>query len=240
MIEGAFTLLAGLRMLLAQPSLRTVLWRMMGLLLVLMLLLTGGVFWLADYLAGLWLPQGDAWYWTLLSWLVWLLAGVLAALTGIVSFSVLASAAVAPWLDMLAVRTERLQGREVEESGKGWAALALESIGNSVRPLLGLLGMGAIAVVCLIVPVAGQLAATLIWGYAGVRFLNFELMDVPASRLQWDFTRRRQAMRERRFFYLGFGGTAMLLMLVPLLNLLVLPAAVVGLSRQGLARSTTV
>jgi len=237
MIEGAVALLAGLKTLLAQPGLRAVLWRMLGLLLLLMLLLTGGVFWLTGYLAGLWLPEGDAWYLTLLSWLVWLVAALLAALTGIVSFTVLASAAVAPWLDMLAVRVERLQGREVEESGKTWVAQALESLGNSVRPLLGLLGMGLIAVACFIVPVIGQLAATLIWGYAGIRFLNFELMDVPASRLAWPFDRRRQAMRERRFFYLGFGATAMLLMLVPLFNLLVLPSAVVALSQGGLERS---
>jgi CysZ protein len=235
MIEGALLLLGGVKRLLGEAQLRAVLWRMLGLLLLLMLLLTGGVFWLADYLAALWLPQGDAWYWTLLSWLVWLLAALLAALTGIVSFTALGSAAVAPWLDLLAVRTERLEGREVAESSKGWAILALESLGNSVRPLLGLLGFGLLAVACFMVPVVGQLAATLIWGYAGIRFLNFELMDVPASRLDWAFAERRRAMRERPFFYLGFGGMAMAMMLVPLLNLLVIPAAVVALSRGALA-----
>jgi len=52
-----------------------------------------------------------------------------------------------------------------------------------------------------------------------------------ASRRGWDFKRRKQELGQRRFFYLGFGGMALGLMLVPVLNLFVLPAAAVGLSR---------
>jgi len=51
-----------------------------------------------------------------------------------------------------------------------------------------------------------------------------------ASRKGWDFKRRKQVLGQRRFFYLGFGGMALGLMLIPVVNLFVLPAAVVGLS----------
>jgi len=230
MLKGALKLLAGLRLMLVTASLRAVLWRMLGLLAVLMIILMVSVFLLADYVAHLWLPEGDAWYWMLWSWLVWTLAIILAGLSGVMSFTILGSAAIAPWLDVLAVRTENLRGHVSEESTSAWWRQCLVSLANSVRPLTGLLLWGCAALAVFWIPVIGQLLGTAIWTYAGVRFLCFELMDTTASRQNMNFSQRKASIKERRFFWLGFGGLAMLMLLVPLLNLLVIPAAVVALS----------
>jgi CysZ protein len=64
-----------------------------------------------------------------------------------------------------------------------------------------------------------------------VRFLSFELIDTTASRRGWDYAQRKAELIEKRWFYLGFAGLATLLMMVPIVNLLVIPAAVVGLSK---------
>jgi len=233
MIDGVVRLLLGLRLLLTTQVLRAVLWRMLGLLAVFMLLLTIGVFSLADYLASLWLPEGDAWYWVLLSWLVWGLAVLLAVLTGVVSFTVLGSAAIAPWLDVLAMRTEALKGYKDRSSGASAWSQCLSSLSNSVRPLLGLLIWGCAALLIFYIPVIGPIVGAAIWIYASIRFLCFELMDTTASRQGMDFMARKSLLNERRFFWLGFGGLAMLLMMLPLLNLLVIPAAVVALADEG-------
>jgi len=230
MFEGGLKLLAGLRLMLGNETLRAVLWRMIGLLAVLMLALLFGVFELAQYVAQLWLPEGDAWYWAVVSWLVWALAVVLSILTGVVSFTVLGSAAIAPWLDTLAVRTEVLHGQTSDETQREWLALCLLSLSNSVRPLLSLLAWGVTALLVIWIPVIGQVLATVIWGYASIHFLCFELMDTTASRQGWDFTQRKNTIQQSRFFWLGFGGLAMLMMMVPVLNLLVIPASVVALS----------
>ena len=230
MFEGGLKLLAGLRLMLGNETLRAVLWRMIGLLAVLMLALLFGVFELAQYVAQLWLPEGDAWYWAVVSWLVWALAVVLSILTGVVSFTVLGSAAIAPWLDTLAVRTEVLHGQTSDKTQRGWLALCLLSLSNSVRPLLSLLAWGVTALLVIWIPVIGQVLATVIWGYASIHFLCFELMDTTASRQGWDFTQRKNTIQQSRFFWLGFGGLAMLMMMVPVLNLLVIPASVVALS----------
>jgi len=237
MIEGALSLISGMQLLLSERSLRTVLWRILALLFVLMLMLTGGVYWLAEYLASMWLPSGDAWYWQILSWLVWLLSIVLALLIGVVSFTALGSVAAAPWLDELAVRTEALTGRKIDvHSASCWQQIA-HSLVNSIRPLFGLLIWGCVALVLFFIPLIGQIAATVVWGYASIRFLNYELMDPVASRKGWNFKRRKQELGQHNFFYLGFGGTALGLMLVPVLNLFVLPAAAVGLSRTAFPES---
>jgi len=230
MFEGGLKLLSGLRLMLGNETLRAVLWRMIGLLAVLMFVLIFGVFELAQYVAQLWLPQGDAWYWVLVSWLVWALAVVLSVLTGIVSFTVLGSAAIAPWLDTLAVRTESLHGQISTETEQSWLTLCLVSLFNSVRPLLSLLAWGVAALLVFWIPIIGQVLATVIWGYASIHFLCFELIDTTASRQGWNFSQRKNTIQQRRLFWLGFGGMAMLMMMVPILNLLVIPAAVVALS----------
>lgn len=236
MLQGALQLLAGLRLMLVEKTLRAVLWRMLGLLAVLMIVLMVAVFSLADYIAHLWLPDGDAFLWVLLSWLVWALAVLLAALSGALSFTVLGSAAIAPWLDVLVVRTESLRGHTSEENTSAWWQQCLASLVNSLRPLLGLLGWGCAALLIFWIPVIGPILGSIIWTYAGVRFLCFELMDTTASRKKMTFSQRKSEVDEQRFFWLGFGGLAMLMMFVPLLNLLVIPAAVVALS-SGVSES---
>jgi len=228
MIRGAMALLSGLRLLLARAQLRAILWRMLALMLVLMVVIFGATFWLMDYIAALWIPGGDAWYWQLLSWLAGMLAFVLAMICGIVSFVMLASAASAPWLDELAARTEALSGNTVTEQQTGWVKLVAGSLSNSLRPLFGLLLWGVAALVFFWLPPL----ATALWAYGSIRFLSYELIDTPASRRGWDFNARKQALNDHRWFYIGFGGVGMLLMLVPVLNLLMLPAAVVGLSKE--------
>jgi len=227
MIKGALTLLSGMRLLLARTELRAVLWRMLALLLVLMLALGTGVFWLLDYVAGIWIPEGDAWYWQILAGVVWGLAFLLAAVCGIVSFVLLGSAVSSPWLDLLAVRTEALAGYESVEQESAFLPMIMQSLANSVRPLLGLMLWGAVALLFFWLPPL----ATAIWTYGAIRFLSFELIDTPASRRSWGYTERKRRLVEKRWFYLGFAGLATLLMMVPIINLLVIPAAVVALSQ---------
>jgi len=227
MIRGALALLSGLRLLLGHAELRAILWRMLALLLVLMIVLSSATFWLVDYVTALWIPLGDAWYWQLLAWLAGLLAFVLAMICGIVSFVMLGSAVSAPWLDDLAARTEALSGKKVVAQSSGWMSLVLQSLSNSIRPLFGLLLWGGAALLFFWLPPL----ATAIWTYGAIRFLSYELIDPTASRRDWDFNMRKQKLNERRWFYFGFSGLAMLMLLVPLLNLLIIPAAVVGHSQ---------
>ncbi|TLS67605.1 hypothetical protein FEF65_06745 [Mariprofundus erugo] len=229
MIKGVFSLLAGIRLLFVEPDLRSVLWRMLALLIALMVAATMAAFQGLDYLATIWLPQGDAWYWQLLSAVVWVLALLLSLVTGALAYVALGSAAVAPWLDTLAVRTERLHGvGESAANSDSWMMQVTASLANSIRPLGGLLAWGAVALLFIWLPPL----ATAIWTYAGIRFLGYELMDTTASRQAWAFHRRKQELNEQRWFYIGFAGVAMLLLMVPVLNLLVIPAAVVALSSR--------
>ena len=148
---------------------------------------------------------------------------------GAVAFVALASAAVAPWLDTLAYRTEKILGIATVENDASWANQALTAAINSIRPLFGLLLWGLLALVFFWFPPL----MTLIWTYGSIQFLNYELFDTQASRKDLKFNARKADMKENRWFWLGFGGISLLLMVVPILNIFVLPAAVVALAKKG-------
>ena len=226
MIKGALAFLAGLKLLFVRTELRSLLWRMLGLLLLLMVVLSTAAYWLVDYVAALWIPEGDAWYWQVVSWIVWLLALLLALITAAVAYVALGSAAVAPWLDQLAERAETLSGKSVEPTSQSSMALILQSLSHSLRPLLGLMVWGGAALLFFWLPPV----AAAIWTYGSIRFLTFELIDTSASRRGWNFSQRKQKLNENRWFFLGFSALAAVMIMVPVLNLAVIPAAVVGLS----------
>ncbi len=233
MIQGMFAYIGGLKMLLAESRLRSVLWQMIGVLLVLMLLLSAGAFWLSSTLMEQFIPTGDAWYITVLDWLVWLFSTLMAIVVGVLSYMTLASVIAAGWLDTLSARAD---GRKETEGAGGWWQQAGRSLGNIVMPLLQFLPYALGSLLLLLVPVIGAALASVLWAYAGLRLLGFEIMDAPASRRGWDWSQRKQELQQHRWFYIGFCGIAALMLMIPLLNLLVLPAAVVGLSRHYILR----
>jgi len=225
-IDGALAFLGGIKRLLATASLRAILWRMVALLLLMMAAASGAAFWLADYLAGLWIPAGDAWYWQLLGWVAEILAFLLALVAGAVAYIALGSAAVAPWLDALARRTESMQGLPPHDLQQSPMQMVIRSLVNTIRPLLGLALWGMASLLCFWLPPL----ATALWLWGGLRFFSYELIDTAASRNDWDFQTRKQHLDGRRWYYLGFSAVAMALMVLPVINLLVLPAAVVALA----------
>lgn len=228
MIRGMLCLLSGFRHLFAEAELRAVVWRMLMLLAVLMLLLSVGVYELSQYLAARFIPTGDAWYVPVLAWLSWLFSLLLALAVGLVSYVVLGSVVSAPWLDMLA---ERVEQGAVHAGRQPWWRIMVASLASSVMPLLQFIPYALLSLLLLLVPVYGTAVAGIVWSYAGIRLLAYEFLDTPAARRGWGWPERKAALENNRWFYFGFAGLASGLLLVPVLNLFVLPAAVVGLSR---------
>jgi CysZ protein len=133
---------------------------------------------LADYMASLWVPTGDEWYWQMVAYFAWLLSVILALLCGAIGFVALATAVAAPWLDTLAYRTEKILGIPTVENDASWSSQCITALANSTRPLLGLMLWGMLALFFFWVP---PLAAV-IWAFASIQFLSYELFDTQATR----------------------------------------------------------
>jgi CysZ protein len=75
--------------------------------------------------------------------------------------------------------------------------------------------------------------AAVIWAFASIQFLSYELFYTQATRQGLLFNQRREHLEQNRWFWLGFGGISLLLLTIPVLNIFVLPAAVVALAKKG-------
>lgn len=232
MHRGAWALVRGFFLLLGKDELRSILWRMLLLQLVLLILLMAGVYDLSIWLGELMNPKGDAWYVEFYNWLVSAVAVLLALAVGVVSFVTIGSIAVAPWLDELYVRVGKLNGADLTPKVEPWWKSVANSLWNSVMPLANFIPLAALAALFLLAPFYGTIASTVVWTWAGIKLLSFEFMDTPATFQGWKWLERKAQVEENRWYYTGFSGLAMLLLIVPGLNLLVLPAAVVALYRQ--------
>ncbi|MBF0281377.1 MAG: EI24 domain-containing protein [Zetaproteobacteria bacterium] len=231
-MNGVLRLWQGVWWLFKHAPLRSIVVRMFLILFLLMGFVVVGSFQFFDYLLMQWLPNGEGWFWQMFSWLVTGLAMMVALLVGGLSFTTLGSIVTAPWLDQLCDETATIAGIVLPPSSSTTFSLVVNSAINTVRPLAMLIVWGVIGMFCLLLPILGPLIATACWLYGGIRYLNFELMDTLATRRNWSFQQREQAMKRAPFFWLGFGGLAMLMLLLPVLNIMVLPAAVVGLTLQ--------
>ena len=225
--SGMYYLLQGLR-LLRQPGLR----RYVAVpLLVSTLCFAGALYGLGFWLEGLinsWLghlPQWLDWLRYLL-WPVFALAAVLVVFYG---FSVLTNLVAAPFNGMLAEAVEKyLTGQPVETGG--WRELAADFVPSLVSELRKLLYFAVRALplgILFLIP-AVNIVAPFLWGLFSAWMLAIEYCDYPLANHRLQFAQQRELLRRRRLLAYGFGGSTLLLTMIPLVNFLAMPAAVAG------------
>lgn len=179
-------------------------------------------------------------------WLSWLwvgpaklamamLAGLffaLVAAVGVVAGLAVANVLASPFLDILSRRVEQIvTGRIEENEGGGVGDLlrdALRAIGNELQRLfffalvwLALLAVG-------IALPAGQVVAPPALLLVTLVFLPLDYSGYALDRRRLSFRTRRAWILSNLPTMLGFGTAALLLLWVPGLNLLMLPALVTG------------
>ena len=86
------------------------------------------------------------------------------------------------------------------------------------------------AILCLLlffVPFVHVLAPVL-WFLFNAWMMSMQYMDYPMDNHRVSFARMRYQLAERRAFYLGFGSAVLLMSMIPIINVLVMPAAVIA------------
>ena len=225
--SGMHYLLEGLR-LIRQPGLR----RYVAVpLLVSTLLFSAALYALAHWLGVLidlllgYLPGWLVWLESLL-WPVFALLGVLIIFY---SFSLITNLIAAPFNGMLAEAVEKhLTGQEIETGG--WQALVkdiLPSLVSELRKLLYFL-LRAIPLGILFLIPGINIAAPFLWALFSAWMLAIEYLDYPMANHMLHFSEQRRLLRQRRLLSYGFGGSSLLMTLIPLVNFLAMPVSVAG------------
>lgn len=165
-----------------------------------------------------------------LDFLLWPLFALLLLLMVFFTFTLLANLIAAPFNGFLAEKVE-IVVRGIDVSPPfSWAellAMIPRTMGRELRKLRYYLPRTLGLLVLSFIPGLNLLAAPL-WLLFGVWMMAVQYIDYPCdnNKVSWD--EMLAWLRAKRWQSLGFGGAVYLLLLVPLLNLLVMPAAVAG------------
>lgn len=197
------------------------------------MVLFGGALWwgyqqvivLNQLLTG-WLPEWLGW----LSWLLWPIFFLLAMLLIFYGFSIVANLVAAPFNGYLAEKTELLltgQPLGVENNWKTILMLVPRSIGRELRKMLYYLPLLLLVFVATFIPGINVVAAPLGFLLAAW-MMAIQYLDYPIDNHMLSFAQVKQGARYQQLTSLGFGGAVMLGTMIPLLNLVIMPAAVCG------------
>ncbi|MFP4696259.1 sulfate transporter CysZ [Thiohalospira sp.] len=236
-LAGAAHFFRGFR-LMVQPGVRK--WMVIPLLLNILVFAGGiaaGAAGFAELVA--WVQEATPGWLDWLAWLLWPLFVVAALLVVFYAFTLVAALVAAPFVGPLAAAVEvHLTGRAPED-GEGSALAiargALADIGAEVRKL-GYFAVRAIPLLVLFVIPVLNVLAPVAWFLFGAWGLAQEYLDAPLGNRGLRFPEQRPVLGRRRWTVLGFGTAAAVATAIPLVNFLVLPAAVAGATSLAVAR----
>lgn len=227
-IRGPDYFTAGLRLVL-QPGLR----RFVILPLTINLLLFIGLISVAaqqfNMLLDAFMPSLPDWL-DFLEFLLWPLFTLLVLVIMFFTFTMVANLLAAPFNGFLSEKVESVvRGTDVSPPFYWSELLAMvpRTIGRELRKLAYFLPRAIGLLILSLIP-GVNLIATPLWVLFGVWMMAVQYIDYPADNHQLGWNEMLAWLRERRWQSLGFGGMTYLVLLVPVVNILAMPAAVAG------------
>ncbi len=163
-------------------------------------------------------------------WLLWPLFILTVLMVIFYTFSLVANVIAAPFNGLLAERVQKMvapTGSAPRPSADtNWRDLLFSPLAE-LRKLLYFVAWAIPLLVLSFVP-AVNVAAPVLWAVSTSWMLALEYADYPLGNRGLNLQAQRRLLRRHWPLTLGFGGMTLLLTLIPGLNLLVMPAAVIG------------
>ncbi|HET8700884.1 MAG TPA: sulfate transporter CysZ [Nitrococcus sp.] len=163
-------------------------------------------------------------------WLLWPLFLLAAVAIIFYTFTALANLIGSPFNSMLSARVEQhATGRFPPEAPKG-AGLLVESVKavvDELRKIAYFALLGIPLLILFVIPVV-QIAAPFLWGLYGAWIIALEYVDYPLGNRGISFRDQWRITRERRLLHLGFGAGVLCMTIIPFVNLVAMPTAVIG------------
>lgn len=213
--------------LLAKPGIRP--WVVLPLLINIALFV--GITLLAiDYFSTL---MGSLTGWlSFIAWLVWALFGLTLLFVYGYTFTIFANLIASPFYGVLAERTQHVLGHDTVAETLDLAtikAIAWRSFVRELRKLVYFLprivGILLLSLILSFIPVLNLITPFIVFLW-GAWSMSLQYLDYPADINQTSFDQLRQQAITKKRSIIGFGGLILLGSSIPLINLLVLPAAV--------------
>ena len=233
-VRGAGYLLKGFNML-GQPGLRRFLIIPLTINVILFsLLIWQGFGWIDQTVAYAlsWIP---GWL-SFLSWVIWPLLFLTMMIFVFYSFSVVANLIASPFNGLLSEKAE-LQSRPVAlvatpetNSSSIITAVLLDvphSLGREASKLGYFIPRAFVLLILSLIPGINIFAMPL-WYLFSAWFLAIQYCDYPTDNHNISVPELRKLLAQRRLGSMGFGSITLLFTMIPIINLVVIPAAVIG------------
>lgn len=181
--------------------------------------------WLDAWLAGL--PGWLAWLETLLWWL----GLITVSLVFCYFFTFLATFVAGPFNGLLSAKVEQLVTGAQPDSNMTLAGEMADGVIGTAQMLSFSLTraalLGILSLILIFLPPLNIVIPAL-WFVFGAFTLAFEYLDAPMGNRGMKFRSKLAHLRARRWRHIGFGSVVTLVTAIPLINLVVMPAAVAG------------
>lgn len=181
-------------------------------------------------------PLVDSWVSYLPSWLswleglVWLVFAIAAVLLIFYTFALLANLIASPFNALLAEAVEKhLTGQPLPTNGTLFTVVKdfPAAMFDELRKLLYFLLRAAPLLVLFWIPLV-NLAAPFLWLLFSAWMMTVQYCDYPMGNHNIRFKEQRSLLGRKKLLSLGFGSVTLLGTMIPVINFLIMPAAVAG------------
>jgi CysZ protein len=184
-----------------------------------------------QYVLSRYLPEGSAWYWSVVQYGLWVVASLVTLVLVFFSFTVVGNLIAAPFNELLSERTEELLlGKSCEEAFS--FGTFFRDMGRSWLTQLKKLTVFAVAMLILLLlnllPFVGSLFYGILSFVLTLFFLGWEYLGYVQERKRASFKQQKQYLLQRKSLISGFSCGVLLLLAIPFLQLLCIPLAVIG------------
>ena len=227
-IDGASYLIRGLG-LITKPGIRPFVMIPLAINIIVFSLLI----WLGidqfEVLMDRFLPDDESWL-SWLRWLLWPLFAIAIVLIVFYTFTVIANLIAAPFNGLLAEKVEQKLGGELPKQSGGMKQIMKDLVPALLSELrkMSYFLLRAIPLLILFIIPGINLIAPFLWIAFSAWFLALEYGDYPMANHGLAFKAQHRRLKKTRLTALVFGGSLTLMMMVPLLNFVAMPAAVAG------------
>ena len=161
-------------------------------------------------------------------WLLWPLFSVAMLAMVVLGFSFLANLIAAPFNGFLADAVQKhISGKKSPDSGRNIGLEIVHALGRELRKMSWYLPRILLLFILGWIPLI-NIAAPFLWMFFGAWMMAVQYLDYPMDNNQISFDKMFSSLRVKRSVALGLGGSVMLLHMIPLVNFLVMPAAIAG------------
>ncbi len=196
--------------------------------LLINLVLFAGAFGLAGYFFADFLDWLIPGWLDWLRWLLWPLFGLAFILITFFSFTLIANLLASPFYDRLAQRTEELMtGSPPQAAEESLLKAVVREMGAELRRLVYFVVRALPLAILSFIP-GINLVAPLLWMFFNAWFLGLEYTAYPLANHGILFPEQRQLLGQARLGTLTLGGVVMFGIGVPILNIVMPPAAVIA------------